>query len=346
MNASLAAAVSPPPSRTVPLYANALPLPNTWYFACLSAELSPGQLRTVRIAGAEWILWRGMDGQAHMQSAHCPHLGAHLAHGGKVIGTEIRCPFHGFRFDGTGQCTASGYNTKAPSARLRCLPVSERHGLLFVWWHAMEAPPSWEIPELDMTDWSPFALHTWELRGHPQETTENSVDVGHFGWVHGYTDVQMLEEIQMEGPHLWGRYGFRRPLLTPGGPSVPVSIDIDIWGHGYSQVRVSGLPLDLRFRLVVLATPKETDHISLQIGISVLSLQKTSGAARFLPSPILRPMLVPILLAVYRHEVEQDFAIWKNKTYMHPPALARGDGPVGQYRAWSRQFYSNAPALG
>jgi hypothetical protein len=71
-----------------------------------------------------------------------------------------------------------------------------------------------------------------------------------------------------------------------------------------------------------------------------LSFQDTPGVAKLLPTPVLRPLLVPLLLDIYRHEVEQDFDIWKNKTYMHPPALARGDGPVGQYRAWSRQFYS------
>lgn len=339
---------TPPPSARAPsaaLYANALPIPNTWYFVGLGAELQPGDLRSVRVAGADWVLWRGEDGQAHMQSAWCPHLGAHLGHGGKVVGSEIRCPFHGFRFDGSGQCTASGYNTKPPAAKLRSLPITEKHGLLFAWWHTAGSPPDWEIPALDMTGWSPFALHEWKLRGHPQETTENSVDVGHFAWVHGYTDVQTVEEIQMEGPHLFGAYSFRRLVLNQTWlPSVPVTIHVDIWGHGYSQVHVSNLPLGLRFRLIVVATPEEADHIVLRIGISVLSFQDTPGVAKLLPTPLIRPLLVPLLLDVYRHEVEQDFAIWKNKTYMHPPALARGDGPVGQYRSWSRQFYSGGPA--
>lgn len=49
-------AANPPPSAAPPapaLYANALPIPNTWYFVGLSAELRPGELRPIRMAGAD-----------------------------------------------------------------------------------------------------------------------------------------------------------------------------------------------------------------------------------------------------------------------------------------------------
>ncbi len=41
----------------------------------------------------------------------CPHLGAHLGHGGTVDGCEIVCPFHGWQFD------AEGANTDIPYSR-------------------------------------------------------------------------------------------------------------------------------------------------------------------------------------------------------------------------------------
>jgi len=41
----------------------------------------------------------------------------------------------------------------------------------------------------------------------------------------------------------------------------------------------------------------------------------------------------------YLADVTQDLAIWEHKTYVHPPRLAEGDGPVGRYRTWTRQFY-------
>ena len=46
--------------------------------------------------------------RAHVMDAFCPHLGAHLGHGGTVEGCELVCPFHGWKFD------AEGHNTDIP----------------------------------------------------------------------------------------------------------------------------------------------------------------------------------------------------------------------------------------
>ena len=43
------------------------------------------------------------------------------------------------------------------------------------------------------------------------------------------------------------------------------------------------------------------------------------------------------------HDARQDFAIWQHKRYLSAPALAAGDGPIGKYRAWARQFYHLHP---
>jgi hypothetical protein len=34
-----------------------------------------------------------------------------------------------------------------------------------------------------------------------------------------------------------------------------------------------------------------------------------------------------------------DIRIWENKRYQDPPRLVAGDGPIGPYRKWARQFY-------
>ena len=60
--------------------------------------------------GRELVLFRTESGEAHAVDAYCAHLGAHLAVGGKVEGEGIRCPFHGWCYDGaSGQCTDIPY---------------------------------------------------------------------------------------------------------------------------------------------------------------------------------------------------------------------------------------------
>lgn len=65
-------------------------------------------------AGEHFAVFRGLDGKAYVVDAYCPHLGANLAVGGKVVGRScIECPFHGWQFDGeNGKCTRIPYAEK------------------------------------------------------------------------------------------------------------------------------------------------------------------------------------------------------------------------------------------
>jgi hypothetical protein len=37
------------------------------------------------------------------------------------------------------------------------------------------------------------------------------------------------------------------------------------------------------------------------------------------------------------------FEVWRHKRFASRPALAAGDGPIGLYRQWTRQFYAASP---
>src|SRR5690606_33142601 len=110
------------------------------------------------------VLYRGDDGAAHLVDAHCPHLGAHLAVGGRVEGDCLRCPFHGWLFDGDGACVEIPYREgeRIPAkARARAYPVVERNGFVWAWHHARQEPPFYEVPtvaELDDPEWLPPVL--------------------------------------------------------------------------------------------------------------------------------------------------------------------------------------------
>jgi phenylpropionate dioxygenase-like ring-hydroxylating dioxygenase large terminal subunit len=76
------------------------PYPNGWYCVGLSKDLVSGQVKSVQFIGEELVLFRTASGKVHAMDAYCPHLGGHFGHGGTVEGETIRCPFHGFCFDG------------------------------------------------------------------------------------------------------------------------------------------------------------------------------------------------------------------------------------------------------
>lgn len=78
------------------------PYPTGWFAVCFSHEVAPGAVRTVPFVGGEIVLYRTGSGVLRAVNAYCPHLGAHLGHGGRVNGESLVCPFHGFAY-GTGE---------------------------------------------------------------------------------------------------------------------------------------------------------------------------------------------------------------------------------------------------
>lgn len=67
----------------------------------------------VPVSGVQLAVFRGEDGQAHVLDAYCPHLGANLAVGGRVLGGCLECPFHSWIFQGSdGKCVKIPYTEK------------------------------------------------------------------------------------------------------------------------------------------------------------------------------------------------------------------------------------------
>jgi nitrite reductase/ring-hydroxylating ferredoxin subunit len=320
-----------------PATTGTLGLPSGWFVVASSAELAPGASLTRPFMSEELVVYRTQRGEARAVSPYCPHLGAHLGRNGRVEGETIRCDFHGFCFDGRGACVKTAYGTRPPpAAQLPVRHVREQHGSILVWHDPAGGPPTWEVPLLDVAGWSPFQLDRHTLRGHPQETSENSVDLGHLGVVHGYHGVKMLAEPRVDGAHLYARYEMKRPVGPLGriGIAIHTSFDVAVHGFGYSLVEATLVRFDTRVRFLVASTPTEADRIQMTLGTSVQEPRALGAAA----GPLARAIL-PIVASMFRADVQQDFPIWEHKRYVPRPALAQGDGPLALYRRWAAQFY-------
>jgi phenylpropionate dioxygenase-like ring-hydroxylating dioxygenase large terminal subunit len=144
----------------------------------------------LRYFGQQLVLFRTESGEAVLLDAHCPHLGAHLGHGGTVEGEAIRCPFHSWRFDAkTGQVDDIPYKTSPglPDVRARCWQVEEVSGLVIAWFSEHGRAPSWRMPEQEHwaeDGWLGYFTCQWNVRVHVQDLAENIPDTTHFVSVH------------------------------------------------------------------------------------------------------------------------------------------------------------------
>lgn len=57
----------------------------------------------ITLNGRPYVLFRDDEGELGLIGRHCPHRGADLCFG-RLENNGLRCPFHGWHFDRTGQC--------------------------------------------------------------------------------------------------------------------------------------------------------------------------------------------------------------------------------------------------
>jgi nitrite reductase/ring-hydroxylating ferredoxin subunit len=96
-----------------------------WEPALPAADLAPGALKSVELAGTPVLLSRLDDG-VHAVHATCLHRGVSLGDG-SVDGGVVTCSAHFWSFDlRTGVCT------QIPDQGLRVFNVKEEEGMLYV----------------------------------------------------------------------------------------------------------------------------------------------------------------------------------------------------------------------
>jgi 3-ketosteroid 9alpha-monooxygenase subunit A len=303
------------------------PYPNGWFQIAYSDELSPGDVRPLRYFGQDFVLFRTESGVPHVLDAHCPHLGAHLGYGGKVEAEVIRCPFHAYTFDGNGSCVEVPYARKIPpTARLASRTLREINGLILLWRHPDDIVPRWEIPEIPeygSEEWTPYERRSWRISSRNQEMAENAVDSAHFKYLHG-TLVQPLTTAEVDGHIL--HVTSKTRLGTPRG-EVDATIESISHGFGYNTVRFTGIVETL---LVSSVIPIDEEYVEARFAFSIKKLQSQSATSG----------VGAAFIAEIERQMNQDIPIWENKVYKDPPALCDGDGPIGLFRNWAKQFYS------
>ena len=91
-----------------------LQIPFGWYVVDYADELKPGDVKAVRYFAQDQVLFRTESGEVSMLDAYCPHLGAHLGHGGIINGECIECPFHAWRWKTDGKIGEIPYAKNIP----------------------------------------------------------------------------------------------------------------------------------------------------------------------------------------------------------------------------------------
>ena len=335
--------------RKTPVSVSTLPpFPEGWYFiATREAVLKAGLIQKTWM-GTKVVVWRDGSGRVCVAESVCPHLGSDLGPdaGGCVRDGRLVCPFHGYEFDTTGQCVATPYAEAPRTAKLRVFETRDINGMVFAWWGIGGREPQWGLHE-DFTEqvgWSDFEINTLRFPGHPQETTENSVDIAHLRFVHGYDNVDPVQEVSVDGPLLETRFDFKRARSIAGVASFTfdVSAHARIYGLGYSYVEIREHSIGMDLRLWVLATPVDGTLIDMTLVSQVREIRKPRRriiGLGLLPVSWRARIMNRFIASQQRDDVLQDVVIWSRKQYVSRPRLCRSDGKIMPFRYYCAQFY-------
>ena len=201
----------------------------------------------------------------------------------------------------------------------------------------------------DRAGWTNLNIKTFRFPGHPQETTENAVDLAHLRYVHGYGNVDRVEQVSVDGHRLESRFDFGRvrKIAKIATLTFDLSATTGIFGLGYSYVEIHERSIGMDIRLWILATPVDGKLIDLSMVSQVREIRNPKRlivGLGFLPTRLRAPNMNSFMAAMQHHDVRQDVIIWRSKQYRSRPRLCRSDGEIMPYRYYCAQFYSDPSA--
>jgi len=248
------------PALDLPVAASFPRQPATWYLLCRSRDIGRDPI-SATAARRQVAAFRDERGRVAVLDARCCHLGANLGRGTTVDGV-LRCPYHHWSYDRTGQCVSiPGADRPPHGIRVRAYPAVERHGYVFFF----NGPESdFPLPFFDNCDPAEFVASPafrfttdspWFM------LVGNGFDTQHFHAVHdrkllGTTRVdcpapfarRMRFDAEVIGPTLFDRL-LRRfvgakvqiKITSWGGPLVLVE---GIFRRAHSRLLVASQPID------------------------------------------------------------------------------------------------------
>jgi phenylpropionate dioxygenase-like ring-hydroxylating dioxygenase large terminal subunit len=161
---------------------------NFWYAAEWSKNVGKRPV-PAKMLGQKLVLYRDSKHQVHCAVGACIHRGGALCDG-QVIGDEIECPYHGWRYALDGRCSripSAAATDKIPSrARIDAYPVQEKYGLIFIFLGDLpeaERPRLMEIPEWGDPGYR-FTHRDRIVAANQLRAMENGVDMTHGEFVH------------------------------------------------------------------------------------------------------------------------------------------------------------------
>ncbi|HET6190091.1 MAG TPA: Rieske 2Fe-2S domain-containing protein [Trebonia sp.] len=211
-----------------------------WIPACLSSEIAEpdGAPARVRLLCEDLVAFRDTNGAVGLIEERCPHRGASLFYG-RNEECGLRCTYHGWKFDVTGQCTdqRSELHPFAQRIRVKNYPVHESGGIV---WTYM-GPPETMTPFRDFGTEallsSLAAVNKEQIFCNWVQSMDGDMDTAHISSLHQFDAIDDVPDDGTDKPGYPS--GYMSMKFWRYDPRALIEVD-DTWhGFRYAGIRVT-----------------------------------------------------------------------------------------------------------
>lgn len=310
---------------------------NQWYGILESKEIKTNKPIGVIRMSEKLVLWRDDKGIINCIFDRCCHRGATLS-AGILVDNAIRCPFHGFSYDGSGkvvQIPANGKNTAVPDRyRVNAYIVKEQYGFIWLWYgEFQEVLP--EIPFFEYLregfSYGSFS-EVWPV--HYTRAIENQLDVVHLPFVHT-NSIGRGNKTLVNGPVVkWedNRMTFYVNNVIDDGISIPLKPqEIENYKEFFSlEFQMPNLwqnKISANIRIMAVFAPIDEEHTMIYLRFY----------QKFVKLPILKHIVNRLSNISNRYILHQDRRVVltqvpKKSELKMDENLIQGDAPIIEFR--------------
>ena len=194
-----------------------------WQPVYCAHEILPGHAVPIRVMGENFTLYRGEHGTPHLVGDRCAHRGTQLSVGW-IEGDSIRCFYHGWKYDASGQCVEQPAEPKSFTADMRIpsYPVQEYLGLIFAYLGAGDPQPLNRFPKFEDSQNVIDAIRFDRICNY-YNNIENSLDNTHVRFVHSRHRESVQDRAVTGDPVISveeSDWGVRRHSRYPDGTEI------------------------------------------------------------------------------------------------------------------------------
>jgi phthalate 4,5-dioxygenase len=211
-----------------------------WIPACLTSEIDEpdGPPARVRLLGEDLVAFRDTNGDVGLIEEQCPHRGASLFYG-RNEECGLRCTYHGWKFDVTGQCTdqRSELHPFAQKIKVTSYPVRESGGIVWTYMGPAETMTPFRDFGTDSLPASLVAANKELVRCNWVQSMDGDLDTAHISNLHQFDAIDDVPDDGTDRPGYPSNYMSMK--LWRHDPRSLIEVNDEWHGFRYAGIRTT-----------------------------------------------------------------------------------------------------------